>query len=128
MSSALWWDNFVWLGATCAPTLWLTFALRYTGRARWLVRQNLALLIVEPFVTLLLVWTNGFHGLIESTVRLNTSGPFSSLVVNYGLWYWVNSAYSYLLLFLGAFILCSFILTVARFSHLFSILSGETAK
>jgi PAS domain S-box-containing protein len=119
LSSVLWWNNVVWLGAICTPTLWLTFALHYTGRARWLVRQNLALLIVEPLATLLLVWTNGFHGLFESPVRLDSSSSFSSLVVTYGLWYWVNIAYSYLLLFLGGFILCSFILTVARSSLLF---------
>src|SRR5437879_5172607 len=87
LSSVLWWNNVVWLGAICTPTLWLTFALYYTGRARWLVRQNLALLIVEPLATLLLVWTNGFHGLFESTVRLDSSSSFSSLVVTYGLWY-----------------------------------------
>ncbi len=117
-SSALFWDNLAWIGAIAAPTLWLMFVLRYTGRARWLTRQYLALLAVEPLVTLLLVWTNGPHGLVEQ-VRLNTSGPFLTLSIAYGVWYWINIAYSYALLFLGAFVLCFFILRVARSAHLF---------
>lgn len=119
-SSALLWDNLAWIGAIAAPTLWLMFVLRYTGRARWLTRQYLALLAVEPLVTLLLVWTNGPHGLVEQ-VRLNTSGPFLAPSITYGVWYWINIAYSYALLFLGAFVLCSFILMAARSAHLFCV-------
>src|SRR5260370_41337898 len=110
LSLALLWYNVAWLGAIAAPTLWLAFTLLYTGRERWLARQNLALLIVEPLVTLLLVWTNGWHGLIESKVWLDSSVPFSSLVMTYGVWYPVNIAYSLLLLVLRPFILCSFLL------------------
>ena len=120
LSSALFWDNIAWIGAIAAPTLWLIFVLRYTGRANWLARRNLAFLAVEPLITLLLVWTNGLHGLVEHA-RMDTGGPFSALVVSYGVWYWVNIVYSYMLLFLGAFILCSFILTVARFAHLYYV-------
>lgn len=121
LSLNVFWHNFAWLGAIAAPTLWLTFALHYTGRASWLTRQYMVLLVIEPLITLLLVWTNGNHGLIESIVRLDSVGPFSSLVVTPDLWYWVNLIYSCLLLFLGAFILCSFILTAARSSHLFRV-------
>ncbi len=124
LSSALLWHNVAWLGAIAAPTLWLAFTLLYTGRERWLARQNLALLIVEPLVTLLLIWTNGWHGLIESKVWLDSSVPFSSLVMTYGVWYQVNIAYSLLLLVLGAFILCSFILIYARSAHLYCVQGG----
>src|SRR5438552_3252622 len=56
LPSKLFWDNISWLGAACAPTLWLVFTLQYTGRARWLTRKSVAILAVEPLVTLLLVW------------------------------------------------------------------------
>lgn len=113
------WNNAAWVGAIAAPTLWLLFALRFTGRGRWLARQNLALLMIEPLFILLLIWTNGLHGSFENVVRLNTSGPFSALIVKYGIWYWLNIAYSYLLLLLGAFVVCSFILSSARSAHLY---------
>src|SRR6266849_2493648 len=75
----LFWDNISWLGAVSAPALWLAFALQYTGRARWLSGRNMLLLAIEPLITLLLVWTNDLHGLINSTIRLDTGDSFSSL-------------------------------------------------
>jgi PAS domain-containing protein len=50
-----------YLGIAIVPTAWLALALQYTGREKWLTRRNLALLAIEPFVTLLLAWTNELH-------------------------------------------------------------------
>jgi hypothetical protein len=119
LPTILFWDNIEWLGAAWAPTLWLAFVLQYTGRAHWLTRRTMALLVVEPLVTLLLVWTNQFHGLIESHIRLDTSGSFSALVVTYGVWYWINIVYSYLLLFVGAILICLPIQSLMRPAHLY---------
>ncbi len=115
--TVLFWDNIEWLGATWAPTLWLAFVLQYTRRAHWLTRRTVVLLVVEPLITLLLVWTNQFHGLVESHVRLNTSGSFAALVVTYGRWYWINIVYSYLLLLVGAILICLLIQTLTRPVH-----------
>jgi PAS domain S-box-containing protein len=114
LSTKLFWDNTTWLGAVSAPMLWLAFVLQYTGRAGWLTRRNIALLVVEPLVTLLLVWTNPFHGLVESAIKLDTSGSFSALVMTYGTWYWIDVAYSYLLLFVGAILICILIQRLLR--------------
>jgi len=119
LPTTLFWDNISWLGAVSAPALWLAFALQYTGRARWLTRQSAVILVVEPLVTLLLVWTNQFHGLIESNIRLDPGSPFSALVVTYGVWYWINIAYSYLLLFLGALLIGSLIQALIRSASLY---------
>src|SRR5947207_14267309 len=63
LPTTLFWDNIGWLGSVSVPTLWLVFALQYTGRATWLFRPIVAIMVVEPLVTLLLVWTNPFHHL-----------------------------------------------------------------
>jgi PAS domain S-box-containing protein len=115
----LFWDNMEWLGAAWAPTLWLVFVLQYTGRARWLTRRTVALLAIEPLITLLLLWTNQFHGLIEDHIRLDTSGSFAALALTYGVWYWIDIAYSYLLLFVGAILICILILTLMRSTRLY---------
>jgi PAS domain S-box-containing protein len=115
----LFWDNMEWLGAAWAPTLWLVFVLQYTGRARWLTRRTVALLAIEPLITLLLLWTNQFHGLIEDHIRLDTSGSFAALALTYGVWYWIDVAYSYLLLFVGAILICILILTLIRSTRLY---------
>ncbi len=115
----LFWDNIGWFGAASAPSLWLAFALQYTGRARWLTRRNIAFLFVEPLITLLLVWTWPFQGILESNFRLDASQPFSALVMTYGPWYWVNIGYSYLLLLLGAIFICVLIVTLMRSAQLY---------
>ena len=119
LPAVLFWDNIEWLGAAFAPTLWLIFVLQYTGRASWLTRRNIAILMVEPLVTLLLVGTNEYHGLIESNIRLDTSGSFAALEVTYGAWYWINIAYSYLLLFVGAILICMLIQSLMRSARLY---------
>src|SRR5215471_18012587 len=55
LPTTLFWDNMAWLGAAFAPTLWFVFALQYTDQARWLTRRNVAILAIEPLITLLLV-------------------------------------------------------------------------
>jgi PAS domain S-box-containing protein len=119
LATTLFWDNLSWIGAACAPSLWFAFAIQYTGRARWLTRRSVAILAVEPLVTLLLVGTNQFHGLVETNIRLDTTRPFSALAVTFGVWYWVNVAYSYLLLLLGAILICTLIQTLMRSARLY---------
>ena len=119
LPTILFWDNISWLGAAFAPTLWLVFALQYTGRANRLMRRNIAILVVEPLVTLLLAGTNQFHGLIENNIRLDTSGSFAALEMTYGVWYWINIAYSYLLLFVGAILICMLIQSLMRSARLY---------
>jgi PAS domain S-box-containing protein len=124
LPTALFWDNIEWLGSVSAPTLWLVFALHYTGRARWLSRPLVTFLFVEPLVTLLLVWTNPFHHLIEYNIGLDPKAPFSALIVDYGVWYWANIAYSYLVLVIGTFLICSLIQTLFRSARLYCWQAG----
>jgi PAS domain S-box-containing protein len=105
LPSQLLWAKVEYLGMVMVPVAWLAFVFQYTGRERWLARRNLALLAIEPLVTLLLVWTNDLHGLIYSNIRLDTSGSFSVLSLAFGAWSWVDVAYSYLLLVFSVLLL-----------------------
>ncbi len=119
LPNVLFWDNLEWLGATLAPMLWLIFVLQYTGRGRWLTRRTIALLAIVPLVTILLVWTNQYHHLIEYDIHMDTSGSFAALISTHGVWYWIDVAYSYLLLLIGAFLIFLLILTLIRPAHLY---------
>jgi PAS domain S-box-containing protein len=119
LSIALLWNDLVWLGASSAPTLWLVFVLQYTGRIRWLTRRNLAILSVEPLITLLLLWTSPFQGLMESHFRLNTSTSISILEITPGVWYWVHIVYSYCAILFSAVLICMLIQTLLRSARLY---------
>jgi PAS domain S-box-containing protein len=90
-----------YLGIVAVPVLWLIFALQYTQRQRWLTRRTLALLTIVPLIIILLVWTNEAHYLIWNTISLKRYGSLSLLDFTYGVGFWINAAYSYLLLLLG---------------------------
>lgn len=102
----LFWGNVQYVSIAATPVLWMAFALQYVGQEKALAsRRNLALLGFVPAVTLVLVWTGGLHGLMRQAVRLDSSGPFPSMVTEHGPWFWVFTAYTYLVLILGMRIL-----------------------
>ncbi|MGQ3413215.1 histidine kinase N-terminal 7TM domain-containing protein [Natrinema sp. LN54] len=70
------WADLQWLSAAVIPTLFLVFALEYTGRDRWLTRRRLGLLAIEPAVMVGLLATNDRMRLlwgapVEATVALD---------------------------------------------------------
>ncbi len=101
----LFWTNFNFVGIVIVPVAWLIFSLQYTGREQWLTRRNLSLLAIGPVVTLLLAWTDKFHGLFRSQANLAAVGSFSVLDVTYGPGFWTFAAYSYLFNLIGTFLI-----------------------
>jgi two-component system cell cycle sensor histidine kinase/response regulator CckA len=105
LQSKLFWHKVEYLGVVVVPGAWLALALQHSGWEKRLTRRNVALLATEPLAMLLLLWTNQFHGLFYSNTRLETIGPFTGLIWTCGVGYWVNIAYSYLLILFGTFLL-----------------------
>ncbi|HJZ50403.1 MAG TPA: histidine kinase N-terminal 7TM domain-containing protein [Roseiflexaceae bacterium] len=101
LQTILWWAKTEYLGITIGPVAALVLALEYTGHESWLTRRGLALLLVVPITTIVLVWTNELHGLIWHSVKLNRTGSFALLDVDYGLWFIIHAAYSYLVMIFG---------------------------
>lgn len=57
-----------------------------------------------------LVWTTEAHGLVWQDIGLTTQGSFQLLTTSYGPWFWIHTAYSYLLLTAGAILILQMIL------------------
>jgi hypothetical protein len=105
LPTKLFWANVQYLCYVTLPVAWLALSLQYTRRDEWLTRRNLALLTIEPLITLALVWTNDLHGLMRRNVHLDTAGPFPVIGKTFGPWFWVHAAYTYLLLSLTIYLL-----------------------
>ena len=110
------WSQIKYLGVVTVPVSWMAFALQYTGRVKQLKLRHVALLLILPVVTLLLVWTNHLHGLIWSDIRMDTTGSLPMRIAVHAKWFWIHTTYSYLLLFLGAAVLVRALL---RSPHLY---------
>ncbi|NLD73227.1 MAG: PAS domain-containing protein, partial [Chloroflexi bacterium] len=110
------WANVEYLGIVLIPVFWLVFAEQYTDVGRTLRYRDLLPLLILPLVTLVLVWTDPLHGLMRRSVRLDASGPVSLVAKEYGPWFWVHTAYSYLLLAVGTVLL---VRVLFRSSHIY---------
>lgn len=105
LSVKLFWVKIEYFGIVSVPVMWLAFILQYTGREKWLNRRNIILLMIIPLVTIIMIWTNDLHGLMRYNIKLDANGPFPVVVKTYGIWFWVFVTYTYILIFLGSFML-----------------------
>lgn len=94
-----------YIGILVAPAAWLVFSLEYTGREKWLTRRTLALLAIEPLLTLIAAGTNTIHHLFWSSQSLHMVDSMLILSLGSGIGFWVHAVYSYLLLLAGAIIM-----------------------
>lgn len=106
LQTKLFWGEVKYFGIVPVAPAWLAFALAYASWEGWLTRRrNVALLAVEPLLTLGLVFTNEYHHLMWSSAELNESGPFVLVKAAYGPWYWFHLAYSYMVVLAGTLVL-----------------------
>jgi len=101
LATHVFWMNMSYLGITLLPALWLLFTLYYTDKGEWWRRRGLPLLFIIPAITLVMVWTNGWHHLMWSDVSLDTSVYPPLKIFTFHTWFWVHAFYSYALLIIG---------------------------
>jgi signal transduction histidine kinase len=96
------WSNVQWVGVVVIPVAWLLFALEYTGRDRHLDRRLVAGLLVIPAITVALAATTAHHSLLYVDSRLVVERGLPVLHRTGGPWFWVITAYTYVLGLLGS--------------------------
>ncbi len=104
LDNKVFWGKIEYIGIATVSLLWFLFAYQHSHLGKMLSFRNLVVLSIIPALTIGLAFTNEHHRLIWSEVYVNQAENISSLGVNYGIWFWIHTAYSYLLLLLGAFI------------------------
>jgi len=108
-ATKLFWNKIKYIGMVFLPAAWLIFTFYYTGHEKWVTRTRLVLLSFVPVTTLGLTFTNETHNLIWSRTALDAEGTFLVLHHTYGVWFYINIAYLYVLIFLGSFLLIQMI-------------------
>jgi PAS domain S-box-containing protein len=103
-ATKLFWYKVMFFGVAATPVAWLTFALEYTGRKTWLNARRLVMLSILPIATLIIIRTNESHRLFWTSSTISAEGGFSLLNNINGSWFWVHTAYSYILIMI-AFVL-----------------------
>ncbi len=86
-----------YFGIAPLPVLWLIFTLQYVQQDGWLRRPVLYALSIVPLLSLGLVLTDHWHGLIWQATEFQ-SEPFPKLIITHGWWFdWVLIPYGYAL-------------------------------
>jgi diguanylate cyclase (GGDEF)-like protein/PAS domain S-box-containing protein len=100
----LFWAKVQYPAIAALPSLWFTFALRYSRLPRRLPHQTLLILLIEPVYLSILAWSSKQPALLESqTARFGN--PFISLVQPTGFWGWFHVIYSLVLVLLSTALL-----------------------
>jgi PAS domain S-box-containing protein len=81
------------------------FTMSYTANDKWLQNKLIGLLLIIPIITLIFVATNGWYGLIWPTITPSSNQPGSILIYGHGLGFYLNTLYTYILLFLSILLL-----------------------
>ena len=104
LEGKIFWAKVQYFGIVAAPVGWLTLALQYNTGVRWVTRRNIALLCLVPVITLVVVWTNESHRLFWTSTEIVDLDAYSAIRTEYGVWFWIHVAYSYILMALGTLI------------------------
>jgi diguanylate cyclase (GGDEF)-like protein/PAS domain S-box-containing protein len=98
-SEKIFWSQFSYIGFVQAIPFLFLFTTSYVQQKKqpWLL---IGALFIIPFVTLAMAWTNGLHGWLWSGYSAG-SVDYNVLIYHHGFWFWIHTAYLYLLLFAG---------------------------
>lgn len=94
-----------YVGLTVIPVAWVGFALSFSGLGELLLVRRVLMLLVIPLLTVLLAWTNEWHGLIWAVPRFDYSATPPIYIPDYGAWFWVYVVFAYGLYLVGSVIL-----------------------
>jgi len=101
----IFWAKVEYIGIVCIPTFFLLFTLQYARYQQAFKRGAIYWIWLISIITLILTWTNEFHGLIWSRIGQKDGGGFYLLSLDHGFAFWIWTAYSYISLMLGSVIL-----------------------
>jgi len=97
----LFWLDMTYFGVVTSPAIFFAFTVIFTQRATWLFPRHAFLLAIMPTLTMLILFTDPWHGLFYGGARSATS----SLIYSGGIWFWINAIYSYLLIIVSLYFL-----------------------
>lgn len=95
------WLDATYLGVVIVPTAMVIFAFQVNYLDRWITRKTIALLCVEPVLTLAILWTDAYHGWFFAGKRT----PISTDIYEGGFGFWFNIVYLYILVLIGLFVI-----------------------
>lgn len=89
--------NIQYFAYCYSPVLLLMLCLEFAGQERYAKFRRLFWLFIIPTVTIILVWTDTYHGLVRSNIHLDYSGAFPVIKKHYGPFFYIHALHSHTL-------------------------------
>lgn len=96
-STKLFWANMQYFAYCYSPVTLLALCMQFTGYDRWIKNKKILWIAVIPTIIIILVWTDGLHGLMRYDMNMDYSGLFPVISKKYGPVFYIHAAYSHLL-------------------------------
>lgn len=97
LRTKLFWANVQYFAFCYSPVTLLALCMQFTGYDVWIKSRKILWVAAVPSIILILVWTDGFHGLIRHNIHLDYSGPFPVIAKEYGPAFFLHAIYSHAL-------------------------------
>lgn len=114
----IFWIKISYLGVVTAGPLWFIVMLDYCQYEKYLKPGYIGILMLLPLIILLLVFTNEWHGFIWPSIIPVSSLAGSLLIYEHGWGFWINIAYSFILIIMGIILLLKLLMNSPRVYHL----------
>ncbi len=93
----LFWANMQYIAYCYAPVVLVALCMELTGDDQWIRNRKILWLAIIPTIIIILVWTDGIHGLIRYDLHIDYNGSFPVIEKKYGPAFFVHAGYSQLL-------------------------------
>lgn len=97
LGDKLLYHNLMFIGISLVPVTVFCFVMDYYHLLVKLPRPALLLFFAIPLMTMAFVASDSWHHLFYSSITLVPVGRYTFIRGTFGLWFWVHSIYSYLL-------------------------------
>ncbi|HRU41518.1 MAG TPA: histidine kinase N-terminal 7TM domain-containing protein [Candidatus Diapherotrites archaeon] len=95
LSTKLFWANVQYIAYCYSPLTLLAMCMEFTGYDRLVRSRKIIWTAVIPTIILILVWTDGLHGLMRYDIHMDYSGSFPVIDKKYGPAFYIHALYSH---------------------------------
>ena len=103
-------DNIAYLGMDIIAIGVFTFSMAFTQNKKQLDKLMWGLLLIEPVINLVLIWSDPIHHLFRRNISIASIGQFNYIIYDHGIWGMVILSYFYALILFSILLLIRFYL------------------
>ena len=96
-NTKLFWANMQYFAYCYSPVTLLALCMQFTGYDDWVKNRKVLWFAFIPTIIIILVWTDGLHGLMRYDMHIDYRGLFPVISKKYGPIFYIHAAYSHFL-------------------------------